>query len=166
MITRLDSIRSYMDRMMEELKDAAPNNTGALSDSIQWDIDINQDGFNVGIAMYEWGIYLDKGVNGKIQNWGSPFTFRKMPPPSSLDKWVVSKGIAPRDKKGRLMTRDQVKFLIARSIFQKGLKPRNWINPILDSKLEGLSNLTADEIWYEFTKLQEEGGDLNIKIKL
>lgn len=166
MITRLDSIKSYVNSMMDELKEAAPSNTGSLSDSIQFDIQVDESGYNVGIAMYDWGIYLDKGVNGVKQNFGSPFTFKKMPPPSSLDKWIVSKGLAPRDAKGRLMTRDQIKFLIARSIFQNGLRPRNWINPILDSKLEGLANLTADEIWYELSELSKEQGDLNIKIKL
>ena len=46
-----------------------------------------------------------------------------MPPPSSLDKWSVRKGIAPRDKKGRFIPRQSLNFLIARSIFTYGIKP-------------------------------------------
>jgi hypothetical protein len=46
-----------------------------------------------------------------------------MPPPRALDKWIVRKGIAPRNKKGQLISRQTLKFLIARSIFQHGIKP-------------------------------------------
>jgi len=38
------------------------------------------------------------------------------------DKWIVKRGISPRDKKGRFMTRKQVQFMIARGIFNKGIE--------------------------------------------
>ncbi len=53
-----------------------------------------------------------------------------MPPPSSLDKWIVRKKLAPR-KNGKFTDRKidkvgfqkSIQFLIARSIFMKGIKP-------------------------------------------
>ena len=39
-----------------------------------------------------------------------------------LDKWIVKKGIAPRDEKGRFKSRKSISFLIARSIKIKGLQ--------------------------------------------
>lgn len=156
MFTPQESIKAYIEAMIDELKDAAPSNTGTLADSIQLDLDFTEEGYNVGVGMAIWGIFLDKGVDGQSTSWGSPYKFNKMPPPSAFDKWVISKGIAPRDEKGRLMKRDAIKFLIARSIFQNGLKPRNWIEPILDSKLEGLANLTAEEIWRVFEEEQNK----------
>ena len=48
----------------------------------------------------------------------------KMPPPKSLDKWVVRKGLkGTRDTKGRFVGRKALTFIIARSIFMKGLEP-------------------------------------------
>ena len=39
-----------------------------------------------------------------------------------LDKWIVRKGIAPRDKQGKFLSRKSISFLIARSIFKKGIQ--------------------------------------------
>jgi hypothetical protein len=46
-----------------------------------------------------------------------------MPPTSKLDKWVVRRGIAPRDDKGRFLPRKSVLFMIARGIYFNGIKP-------------------------------------------
>jgi hypothetical protein len=45
-----------------------------------------------------------------------------MPPPKAFDKWIVRKGIAPRDK-GKFKSRKGLQFAIARSIYKKGIKP-------------------------------------------
>lgn len=41
----------------------------------------------------------------------------------SLDKWIVRKGIAPRDVQGKFMSRKTLKYLMARSIYLTGIKP-------------------------------------------
>ena len=74
--------------------------------------------------MEEYGAYQDKGVSGKKNKYDTPFSYKsKMPPANKLDKWSVRKGIAPRDKKGRFIPRQSLNFLIARSIYMKGIKP-------------------------------------------
>jgi hypothetical protein len=46
----------------------------------------------------------------------------KMIPPSAIDKWVVRKGIeGTRDKEGRFVSRNSLKFAIAKKIYQTGL---------------------------------------------
>ena len=45
-----------------------------------------------------------------------------MPPTSVFDKWVIKRGIAPRDKQGRFISRKSLKFLIARKIFKHGIQ--------------------------------------------
>lgn len=64
MLTMTKSIQSYIDSMIDEIKAAAPVNTGALKSSIKSDIKLNDDGFSVDITMLDYGYYLDKGVNG------------------------------------------------------------------------------------------------------
>ena len=46
-----------------------------------------------------------------------------MPPPSKMDKWIVKRGIAPKDEKGRFIKRKSLQFMIARSIYNNGIKP-------------------------------------------
>jgi len=53
----------------------------------------------------------------------SPYKYTSKQPPSRvLDKWIVKKNIAPRDEKGRFMSRKSISFLIARSIKRKGIQ--------------------------------------------
>jgi hypothetical protein len=51
-----------------------------------------------------------------------------MPPTSAFDQWTIKRSLAPRDKKGRFLTRKTLKFLIARSIFLKGIKARKFFS--------------------------------------
>ena len=47
-----------------------------------------------------------------------------MPPPAKMDKWIVRKGLkGTRDKKGRFISRKSLQFMIARSVFNNGIKP-------------------------------------------
>lgn len=151
-----NSIQAYIDAMVEDIKADAPNSSGELRKSIQSDVVLNDSGYNVNILMKEYGEYQDKGVNGTEVNWGSPYSFKKMVPPSALDKWVVNKGIAPRSAGGQFLSRAGLKFAIARSIMIKGIKPKNFIEPNIDPKLEGLANLTAEEIWDNFAEEQNK----------
>ena len=156
MFTISQSIQSYINAMVEDIKAAAPNSSGELRNSIQADIVLTESSYEVNILMKDYGEYQDKGVNGTQVNWGSPYSFKKMPPPSSLDKWVINKGIAPRSGGGQFLSRAGLKFAIARSIMIKGIRPKNFIEPNVDPKLEGLANLTAEEIWDNFVEEQNK----------
>lgn len=156
MFTMTRSIQAYIDNMVESIKVAAPNSSGELRKSIEADIVLTDDGYNVDILMKDYGEYQDKGVNGTQKNWGSPYSFKKMVPPSALDKWIINKGIAPRSGSGQFLSRAGLKFAIARSIMIKGIKPKNFIEPNIDPKLEGLANLTAEEIWDNFVEEQNK----------
>ena len=48
-------------------------------------------------------------IKGQIKS--SPYKYTtKQPPSRVLDKWIVKKGIAPRDEKGRFMSRKSISF--------------------------------------------------------
>ena len=61
-----------------------------------------------------------------------------MPPSSSLDKWGVRKGIAPRDKQGKFIPRKSLNFLIARSIFMKGIEPSMFFTKPFEKAFDNL----------------------------
>ena len=87
-----------------------------------------------------------------------------MPPPSKLDKWTVKKGIAPRDEKGRFLSRKSLQFAIARSIFYNGIRPSLFFtkpflkySKELPNELEQAFALDA-EAFLEFTTKQQLNG--------
>lgn len=85
-------------------------------------------GYNAEFFMEEYGTYQDLGVHGVkssyVENRKSPFKYTtKQPPTKAFDKWIKIKGIKGRDKKtGRFITDQSLKFLIAKSIKNKGIR--------------------------------------------
>ena len=104
---------------------SAQNTSGRLKDSLKGYVKESKNSIQVSFEMEDYGFYQDRGVQGKKGGKsldGYKYT-NKMPPPKAFDKWTVRKGIAPRDKEGRFIKRKSLNFLIARSIFNKGIKP-------------------------------------------
>ena len=105
----------------------------ALEQSIRFEVITDADGFTVQFYMADYGTFVDKGVSGnkkqqKFKDYKnkvitSPYKYTtKQPPSGVLDKWVVRKGIAPRDEGGRFIKRKSLVFLIARKIKRDGIK--------------------------------------------
>ena len=99
-----------------------------LEDSIKFEVITTPDGFTVQFYMSSYGQFVDKGVSGtqtkrtfkdyKGKTIKSPYSYKNsrghsQPPSRALDKWVVRKGIAPRDASGKFMSRKSITFLIA-----------------------------------------------------
>ena len=108
-----------------------------LEESISFKVVSSTKGFSVQFYMSSYGQFVDKGVSGtqikrtykdyKGKSVKSPYSYKSsaghsQPPSSALDKWVVRKGIAPRDASGKFMKRKSITFLIARSIGKKGIQ--------------------------------------------
>jgi len=95
-----------------------------LYNSIKGTVKVSKNSMTVDFSMEDYGLFQDKGVSGKRKKYKTPYTYKsKMPPPKKLDKWIVRKGIAPRNEKGQLMTRKSLQFVIARGIYFNGIKP-------------------------------------------
>jgi len=100
----------------------------ALYKSLTYDVKVSQRGsIEFTISMAEHGEYQDLGVRGVKGTKNkftkrSPFKYKsKMPPVGKIDRWVVKKGIAPRDESGRFATRRGLSFAIAKNIFEFGI---------------------------------------------
>ena len=106
------------------LKSMGKDSTGKLSQSIKGEVKEMPNSISMYFQMEAYGFFQDKGVSGIKKKYNTEFSYTtKMPPPSKLDKWIVRKGIAPRDKQGKLMSRKGLQFAIARGIFINGIKP-------------------------------------------
>ena len=132
----IDRFRKYViQQSRSNLTKQRKNFSKSLYDSINGVSKVNPNSISLYFEMEKHGLYQDKGVKGTksnyIENKDTPYSYKSkggkrglkgMPPPKALDKWVVKRGIAPRDAKGRFMSRNTVNFLVAKSIFEKGIK--------------------------------------------
>ena len=121
----LNKFRDYViQQSRSNLTKGGKNSSKELYNSIKGEV-VSENGFNiVGFSMIEYGSYQDKGLSGKLTNYNTPYSYKsKMPPAKAFDKWIVRKGIAPRNAKGEFQSRKGLQYAIARSIFLNGIKP-------------------------------------------
>lgn len=128
-------IQAFIDRYVNKVKSRTPVFTGALKDSISGVYKFNNDNINIVISSLEYGVYQDQGVNGTEKNWGSPFTFNKVPNISSFNGLANSLGISP--------------WSIALSVFRNGIKPTYFITKDLDNEIDELGDDYIEVIWNE-----------------
>ena len=117
--------------------------SGKLYQSLGYKI----QGSKVKFESEEYGVYQDQGVRGAKSTYSesskSPFKYTsKMPPSRVFDKWTVKKGIAPRDEQGRFINRKSLNYLIARSIYKKGIRATMFFTKPFERGLD----LYGDEI--------------------
>ena len=108
------------------------NFTKSLYNSIKGDSKAYPRSYLLSFSMDEHGYYQDQGVRGKNSNIkapNSPFKFgtgtgKKGGLTTGIKKWVRAKRFQFRNREtGKFMSYDSTALLIARSIYNKGLKP-------------------------------------------
>lgn len=140
---KTENIERYLESFGKQVVNRSKGNLqkagkgGKLEESIKFEVISTPDGFTVQFFMSSYGQFVDKGVSGtqtkrtfkdyKGQEIKTPYGYKNskghsQPPSSALDKWVVKKGIAPRDASGKFMKRKTITFLIARSIGRNGIQ--------------------------------------------
>ena len=140
---KTENIERYLNSFGKQVVNRSKGNLqkagkgGKLEGSIKFEVITTTDGFTVQFYMSSYGQFVDKGVSGtqtkrtfkdyKGNVIKTPYSYKNskghsQPPSRALDKWVVRKGIAPRDASGKFMSRKSITFLIARSIGRKGIQ--------------------------------------------
>jgi hypothetical protein len=119
----LDEVgKDLVKTMVKKLIEADKVATGKLIKSVDYKVVETANGVIVQLLSEDYLTNVDEGRRPGA----------KQPPTKSLDRWVVAKGIAPRDDKGKFISRESLKFLIARSIGKKGIKPTNVIKKTIN----------------------------------
>jgi len=146
------------------------NVTKELYDSIKWESDASKtgDSFSASFSMLFYGEFQDKGVKGKNSTYpesqASPFRFgtgkggKKGGLTEAMKKWVRARRFQFRDEKGKFLSYDSTAFLIARSVYRKGIpasffysRPFNLAYQKLPAELVEAFRLTPDD-FKEFLK--------------
>jgi hypothetical protein len=122
---QLDKFKAYViSESRKNLTRLKKNSSKKLYNSLRGDAKVMPNSFSMDFFMEDYGHFQDKGVSGVVKKYDTPYNYTtKMPPTRSLDKWIVRRGIAPRGKNGKFVSRQGLKFAIARSIFKNGIKP-------------------------------------------
>jgi hypothetical protein len=120
----LNKFRDYViSQAKANLTRGGKNVSKGLYNSIKGNVKANPNSFEMEFSMDEYGIYQDKGVSGIKKKYNTDYKYtNKMPPAKAFDKWVVRKGLAPREK-GKFKSRKSLSFAIARSVYINGIKP-------------------------------------------
>jgi hypothetical protein len=119
-------------------------------------VKVSKNSFEFDFMMEEYGIYQDKGVSGIKKKYNTPHKYtNKMPPTKALDKWIVKKGIAPRDDKGKFTSREGLKFAIARKIYINGIKPSLFFTKPFEKYYKRLPNQLITKYGLDLDKFIE-----------
>lgn len=124
--------------------------------------------------MEEYGKYQDEGVRGafgfyadknttsspyRYKSKGGKFGLKGMPPASAFKNFIKRKGIKGRDAKtGRFITNKTLQFLIARSIFEKGIRASMFFSRPFNLGLAKLPEKLQDKFGIDLENLIETDG--------
>ena len=126
-------IQYVVSQAKRNLTTSGKNASKKLYNSISGEAKQFPNSIGIYFDMEDYGFFQDVGVKGiksgkslkgfSYKSKGGKNGLKGMPPPSAFDKWTIKRGIAPRNTKGQFQTRKGLNFAIARSIFEKGIKP-------------------------------------------
>jgi hypothetical protein len=127
------------------------NSSKKLYDSLEYRINRYKDSIDLLFNMEEYGFFQDLGVSGKKNKYNTPYSYRsKMPPPKAFSQWVIRKGLkGVRDKEGKFIPRKSLQYLIARGVFNNGIKPSFFFTKPFQRAFKYLPNELRDAFVFD-----------------
>lgn len=168
MNNREETLKRFVDHVVSQSKrnltTKGKNASKKLYNSIKGESKVMPNSIGIYFDMEEYGFFQDKGVSGTKKKFDTPFSYKsKMPPPSAFDKWTVRRGIAPRNTGGQFQTRKGLNFAIARSIFEKGIKPSLFFTKPFEAAFKNLPDEMIDSYGLDATELFDSIMKFNFK---
>ena len=120
---------------------------GDLYNSVSYKIEKSEDDFLLDFLMEDYGAFVDRGVKGKTSTYPqtsaalSKFQYGSGTGPKGgltkgINAWLKKKRFQFRDKKGRFMSYESMTYLIARSIYNKGIEATEFFSKPFDRVLK------------------------------
>tara|TARA_R100001591_G_scaffold41713_2_gene53059 strand:+ start:709 stop:1209 length:501 start_codon:yes stop_codon:yes gene_type:complete len=155
-----DFAKYVIQQSRSNLTKGNKNVTKKLYNSLDKKINKTKTGLELSFEMLEYGLYQDKGVSGTKKKYDTPFKYtNKRPPSSAFDKWNVRKGIAPRGRGGQFAKRKGLNYVIAKSIFEQGIKPSLFFTKPFEKRFNNFINELQIGVADDFENdLQDEKG--------
>ena len=131
------------------------NASKQLYNSIEYKVKESKNSFQLEFLMEDYGVFQDKGVSGVKKKYNTPYSYKdKMPPVKSLDKWIVKRNLkGVRDKDGKFISRKSLQYMIARSIYNNGIKPSMFFTKPFKKAFENLDKDLVNAFRLDMEKL-------------
>ena len=122
---------------------------GDLYKSVRYTLETEPSMFLLDFLMEDYGIFVDKGVKGKTSTYPetnaalSKFqygsgNFPKGGLTKGINNWLNKKRFQWRNEKGQFLSYESMSYLIARSIYNKGLKANLFFTTPFEQALKDL----------------------------
>lgn len=114
------------------------NSSKDLYKSLDYELNVSQNSFSLSFLMESYGMFQDKGVSGKKKKYKTDYKYtNKMPPAKAFDKWMIRKGLdGVRGEDGKFIKRKSLAYLIARSVYNNGIKPSLFFTKPFDNEFK------------------------------
>jgi len=158
----LNNVDSILKAFAQYVVDASKDNLakdkkggGDLDNSISYTYDKSQNLFLLDFLMEDYGAFVDKGVKGKTSTYPetqsalSKFQYGsgtgvKGGLTKGINSWLKKKRFQWRTEDGRFMSYQSMSFIIARSIYNKGIKANLFFTTPFELGLKNLPNQLTD----------------------
>jgi hypothetical protein len=162
--------KSVVKQSRTQLAKQKKNASKTLSKSIGYDLKVSKNSFEMTFSMEKHGAYINDGVVGTEKNKTSSgglklgsqkFKYKKgienKPSWKHFDKWLYSKGIAPRSKQsGKFVTRRGVAEAISYSVWRGGQKTTNFFTRPFEVAFKQLPDQLVEAYGLEVDTLIEK----------
>tara|TARA_R100001443_G_scaffold15866_1_gene25706 strand:+ start:14829 stop:15419 length:591 start_codon:yes stop_codon:yes gene_type:complete len=163
----LNKTRFALQAFAEDVKDRARKNLinpknnrgkkgvkGKLYNAI--DYKLSDNGMKVSFPFWKdlkYAKYVEYGVKGvgfeqesKVRNRKEEKSLRgysfskgkKSLPINIFDKWVITRKLAPRDAQGKFISRRSLKFALAKNVYRRGIRAKQYMEPTFRSAFKKL----------------------------
>lgn len=139
--------KSVQREAKENLKDKDKDDTGALINSVTFDLQVHKRSFHLSFGLTKYALFVDKGVRGTrsaARAPKSPFRYgtgtgEKGGLTTAIFGWTIRKRIQFKDKAtGRFMSYKNTAWVITKSIYSKGLRTTNFFTSPFEKAFEKL----------------------------
>jgi hypothetical protein len=158
--------KSVIKQSRTQLSKKDKNASKSLYNSLDYNLKVSKNSFEMSFLMEDYGKFIDAGVKGvggtkadgsqwkkkKVTN--SKFKYKsKRPPAKAFNNWTVRRGIAPRSKGGQFTTRKGLMFAIANSVYHTGLETTNFFTRPFEVAFKQLPEQLVEAFGLEVDKL-------------
>lgn len=135
-------LQQFIQAVREDLEQQNINASSKLSKSLKSVVKQKGKWIEISISLEDYWKYIEYGTRPHF------------PPIQAIRKWIDVKPILPRPMKGKLPTRDQLAFLIARKISKVGTRPKPFLNKTISdfNLIDKVYNLLLNQIQQQINK--------------
>lgn len=135
-------LQQFIQSVRDDLAQQNINASSKLSNSLKSVVKQKGKWIEISISLEDYWKYIEYGTRPHF------------PPIQAIRKWIDVKPVLPRPIKGKLPTRDQLAFLIARKISRVGTRPKPFLNKTISdfNLIDKVYDLLLNQIQQQINK--------------